>query len=1158
MQPKDDNPIHPRFTDQTWPPPLLDREDRPDRYRDDSVARPTETRSAELLESPTRTGPMPPQDRRHVILHGARTAAVAVVLVSLILTPSAVAAHALRTSFEPSALRIGPTHPMIIVLRDQLGDPAVNAPHRATAVRRAQQGVDRDLRTLGVTRSRRLWSVDAVAARLTTAETEWFVHRTDVLAVVPDRRIATVTPGADATQTTSPDAARTARTSDSPCPSDPAHPLVGQDLTLTHAASRDSADQPAAQDLATGRGVRVGLLEAGDNLDVNNPEFVRADGSHVIAEDRSFGSAGTSGAPNLGGQEAFGDASAVAAQGTSSYDVSTYGFAQHPLPAECNIRIRGMAPDANLYVEDFTFTSEAIAAIDHLVRDDHVDVINEAFWYQFIPDSPATDPFVLANQAAVRAGVTVVVPSNDGGIDSSQAAPASDPGVIDVGATTAGRLYEQLQIAGFVFSNGRAEDNQPSSVSSDGFATGQPRIIDVVAPGDGGWNACTASPAYPSCVTLTGAPSNFRAFRGTSESAPLTAGEAALVIERYRATHGGTSPSPQQVKAIIMSSATDLHLSGRIQGSGLINALDAVRLAGGSSGLVAGGSSLGVTGTPGQHLVQPVTVTNNSDHATAVRPTVQTRRTVSAGTTSLALDPYNDPRFFCAGPSSGITRVIDVPAGLDQLTVEAAGAIDPNVGPQDAAVNVTLIDPAGRWANWSSSALPSAPFAHVEEAAPEPGRWKVLIWTGQDAHGWQGAVTLHWEGSRLVDRNAGPAQTVGAHRTATVPVQLTMPEAAGDSDARVALVGTDDRTVLPVVLRTTVAMDAGSGSFAGAFTGIVGRTANGATQVHAYEVPVASSRSLELDLHLASLTMVHAYLVDPQGNLVAERTNCIDPDGHVLIKDLVMYLDHPMRGTWTIALELDRRHAVSSGYDDPFTGRIRLNTVGVTTSGLPNDAAVTIGAGHSLTATVTIANTGAQQQSFYADARLDQMADLPLAPLGPTTATLPTTDYASLPTWLVPPATDRLTVTGTSSVPFGFDLFPEQGDPDVTSSQGMTAVASVDRPTVAPSLWSITGDVASPADDGATATFAATAHTAAFDTNVVSSTGDAWRSAVDPSTHSTPLVIAANGTGQLTVTITPHGSSGSIVSGTLYIDMADCVAGVGDTVVAIPYRYTVG
>jgi hypothetical protein len=1157
MQPKDDSPIHPRFTDLTWPPSALDREDRRGRCGDDPTARTTATRSAELLESPTRTGPIPPLHRRYVVMHAARTAAVALVLLSLMLTPSAVGAHAVRPSFDPGALRIGPTHPMIIVLRDQLGDQAVNAPQRATAVGRAQQGIDRDLRTLGVTGSRRLSSVDAVAAHLTSAEAGWFARRTDVLAVVPDRRITPPKPGsAAAAATTTP--ARAAETAGAACPPDPAHPLVGQDLTLTHAMSPAGPAQPAAQDLATGRGVRVGLLEAGDNLDVNNPEFVRSDGSHVIAEDRSFGSAGTSASPDLGGQEAFGDASAVAAQGTSSYDVSTYGFAQHPLPAGCNIRIRGMAPDANLYVEDFTFTSEAIAAIDHLVRDDHVDVINEAFWYQEIPDNPATDPFVLANQAAVRAGVTVVVPSNDGGIDSSQATPGSDPGVIDVGATTAGRLYEQLQIAGFVFSNGRAEDNQPSSVSSDGFATAQPRIIDVVAPGDGGWNACTASPAYPSCVTLTGAPSSFRAFRGTSESAPLTAGEAALVIERYRATHGGASPSPQQVKAIIMSSATDLHLAGRVQGSGLINALAAVRLAGGPSGLVAGGSSLGVTGTPGQHLVQPVAVTNNSDHSTAVRPVVQTRRTVSAGTTSLVLDPYHDPRFFCAGPSSGITRTIDVPAGLDQLTVEAAGAIDPNVGPQDAAVNLTLIDPAGEWANWSSSALPSAPFAHIEEAAPQPGRWKVVIWTGQNADGWHGAVTLHWEGSRLVDQNAGPVRTIGAQRTASVPVHLTMPAEPGDTDARVVLVGERARTVLPVALRTTVAMDGGNGSFAGTFTGIVGRRANGATQVHAYEVPVTSSRSLELDLHLASLTMVHAYLVDPQGDVVAERTNCIDPDGHVLINDLVMYLDHPMRGTWTIALELDRRHAVSSGYDDPFTGRIRLNTIGVTTSGLPNDAAVTIGAGHSVTATVTIANTGAQQQAFFADPRLNQMTDVPLAPLGPTTTALPTTDYASLPTWLVPPATDRLTVTGTSSVPFGFDLYPEQGDPDVTSSQGTTAVASVDRPTVAPSLWSLTGDVTSAADDGATATFAAIAHTAAFDSDVVSSTGDAWRFAVDPATHTSPLVVAPNGTGQLTVTITPHGAPGSIVSGTLYIDMADCVAGVGDTVTELPYRYTVG
>lgn len=1072
---------------------------------------------------------------------------------------------------DVATLARGSSQPVIIVLKDQLADHAVTDSARASAAGRAQASVRHDLQALHVDKVHGLTTVNAVAAALTPAESSWFAHRPDVLAVVPDRKLRSLASSTVAAAASSPSATGpTAHTSagaaqatpaqatyDPTCPSDPSRPLTGQDLTLTHAMSPQGSSAPAAQDLATGRGVRVGLMVAGDNLNPDNPEFIRSDGSHVIVEDRNYGSAGTPAYPDLGGQEAFGDASAVAAQGHDSYDVSTYGFAQHPLPSGCTIRIRGMAPDASLYVADFTFTSEAIAAIDHLVTADHVDVINEAFWFQALPDDPTTDPFMLANEAAVRAGVTVVTPSNDGGIDSSQGTPGSDPGIIDVGATTAGRLYQQLKIAGFAFSNGLAEDNQPSSISSDGFATALPRIIDVVAPGDGGWNACTPGTAFPSCVSLTGAPSAFRAFRGTSESSPLTAGVVALVIERYRDTHSGTSPTPRQVKAILMSSATDLHVSARIQGSGLINALAAVRLAGDTSGLIAGGDSLGITGSPGQTVTRPIAITNPGRVPQIVRPEVQTLRTVVGATVPVTLDPYNDPRFFCAGPSSGVTRTIQLPRGLDQLTVEAAGAIDPQVGPQNAAVNLTLIDPSGKWANWSSSALPSAPFAHVEEARPMPGSWTVLVWTGQNANGWHGAVTLHWQGSRIVGQPAGPARLVNAGATASVPVSLRLPAAAGDSDVRLALVGQNGTTVLPAAVRTTIAMAGGRGSFGGMFTGIVGRTANGPTQVLAYSLPVRSSRSLEFDMHLTRLTMVHAYLIDPSGDVVAERTNCIDPDGHQLINDLVMYLDHPVPGNWLVALELDRRHGVVSSYDDPFTANVRLNTVAVTTNGLPNSDTLQLQTGHPVTATVSIANTGAQQQAFFADARSNELVDLPLAQQRQSEVGLPNTDFATLPTWLVPPTTSRLTVTGNSAVPFDFDLFPEQDDPDMPSSAGTTATATVEGPAIAPTLWSVTGDTLDPADVGTTAQFTAIAHTAAFDPAVVTSTGDAWQASFDSGALASPIVVPAHGSGTITVTITPRGAPGTVVTGTLFIDMTDCVAGVGDTVTALPYRYRI-
>ena len=59
-----------------------------------------------------------------------------------------------------------------------------------------------------------------------------------------------------------------------------------------------------------------------EGIDIDNPDFIRADGSHVFVDYKDFSGDGRH-APTSGG-EAFLDASAIASQG-KTYDVSHFG-----------------------------------------------------------------------------------------------------------------------------------------------------------------------------------------------------------------------------------------------------------------------------------------------------------------------------------------------------------------------------------------------------------------------------------------------------------------------------------------------------------------------------------------------------------------------------------------------------------------------------------------------------------------------------------------------------------------------------------------------------------------------------------------------------------------------------------------------------------------
>ena len=194
--------------------------------------------------------------------------------------------------------------------------------------------------------------------------------------------------------------------------------------------------------------MKVGIIA--DGLDVKNPDFVRADGSHVITDYQDFTGQGLS-APT-DSLEAFLDASSIVAQGRRTYNVAPFGI-QHFHQA-CKIRILGVAPGATLDAlkvfgsSGTTFDSNVLEAIDYAVTVDHVDVLSESFSENAFPNTSSLDLVDQADEAAVAAGVTVVSGSGDAGPTDTIGSPGSDPEVLNVGASTTFRIYDQTGLDG--------------------------------------------------------------------------------------------------------------------------------------------------------------------------------------------------------------------------------------------------------------------------------------------------------------------------------------------------------------------------------------------------------------------------------------------------------------------------------------------------------------------------------------------------------------------------------------------------------------------------------------------------------------------------------------------------------------------------------------
>jgi hypothetical protein len=1094
---------------------------------------------------------------------------------------------------------------VIVIMRDQ----AANVPpvRRALSARAATLAASQSsvMSSLPQTSGRKFHAfslVNAFATSVNASELKQLSADARVQAVVPD---AVIRPPSHQQHTaeTPAHSASTGATDGGLC-----NTLEPELLQATNTAFADPSIPQAQQvrdgngQLVTGKGVKVAYIA--DGLDPNNLAFIRPDGSHVFIDYQDF-TGDPAGTPT-GGEEAFGDAGTIAAQDMPNgkplfYDISQFVNSVHALPSPCNIRIRGMAPGASLVglnvfgTANPTTTSNFVQAIEYAVIHDDVDVINESFGGNPLPDN-TNDPISLANDAAVKAGVTVVVSTGDAGTADTLGSPATSATSIAAGASTTFRIYAQTGDGIIPFAtNAGFIDNNISGLSSGGFAQKNARTVDVVAPGDLGWGLCSTNTAlFTDCFNdrKPAVATPIVAFGGTSEASPTTSGLAALVIQAYRSTHGGADPSPATVKNIIMSTARDLTVPSSEQGAGLINSLAAVnealsindengRRQNRGAGILIAPSSAHITAEPNHNESRSFTITNEGSSVQHLTPTIETLGPTLAGATlNLTLDPATDPTFLnvAGNMRAYVKQSFKVPAGMDHL--DAAIAFQTKIGSSNPPlVFFGLLDPSGRQAAYSIPQGLGSGYGHVDVANPQSGKWTVIVYTRVTgvAGSYKGPVQFVWGTENFVKLGSvSPAQLdLAPGESAAVTAEFSMPASSGDSAAALRFERSRDAASakfaqVPVSLRTLIPTEPTGGNFTGTLTGGNSRAGTGPTQTFEFNVPQGVN-DMSLVLNIADNGyLLEGLLVDPNGMQLSVAPNQDPLNGSA---QFAVQLSHynPQPGRWKFVL---LQNFTSSGNQTtlPFTARIGFNSARISAPALPNSATVQLSASAApLTVPITVVNNGALTQLYFADARLDAQTftQLPAQPGGCSGPVVTLPGFCALN--FLPTQVSIAAFAAQSSVPITMDAFNSvgtgvggTGNPDIFARKiGQDAVvALISEPEVPYSAWfSIPSQVGPYGPAGAPtvpATASAFVSMKPFDSAVSADSGDIWADLVLNTNTFSPLVLAPGQTGTINVTITPDATQqGKTVTGFIYVDTFNTVVTTGDEVVRLPYSYTV-
>jgi hypothetical protein len=927
---------------------------------------------------------------------------------------------------------------VIVLLKqtDRSGRLAHNLGQRKAAEVGQQAPIVSSIKRSGGASVRKLTLVNAVAARVSSTEAQALASRSDVAQVIPDQQVTETVPLTPTASTVTPGPGE--------CTNNPNKPQIEPEALQTMHFEGPGKDE--AEKIANGAGVVVAI--EGMNELAGQPDFQRPDGTHVVEDAPDYNPADIPNDGNL--DEWFGDASSVAAQGTVTYQYSSeLPFSN--LPAGCTFVIKGDAPGATLVdlslvdpaaalvnqdgqrMAQITQSESTIAAgIDNAVTNLHADVISESY------GSGGGSNFLWAvDDAAVAAGVTVTVSSGDEGFDNTFIAPADDPNVIGVGATTTLRL--EAQAYGYP---SWISDNI-ATLSSTG--TGQPtslpdapgKYVDLTAPGYGGEVAC--SPLVPA-----GCPTNAltEAFGGTSESAPFVAGAAADVIEAYSNTHNGERPTPAMVKQILDGTASDINAPAGEQGAGEVNIYQAVLAAeqepftthqGDSKapGLLSTPSQLDVSGDGGTTVPQSLSVYNASNKATKVTAAFRQlgpARQIGSTVTENVSAPAAAAAIPAKGAQAATPITFRVPSGVDRISANM-------IWPDPTNSNILyyiLTDPEGRLAQISydfgaGGTRPTVPnIQHTEVTDPQAGTWTAtILWGNGRSHlqeppnvpgTFTGPMSFQVTRQSYVTANvSGKPVKVPARGSATLNVGVPLETTPGDHDMSIQLSGDNGATASVPVLARTVIPSTG-GPFQAPMGTSVGRS-NPENSLFFVDVP-AGQQEMSVAFNTADASPDNSYsytLFSPSGTEVvadATPTTTLQGVGSTTPTALAnLSVANPAAGRWLIDIQLN---LTTSGkeFSQVVNGDVTFNNSGVMVlSGLPTSPSTTLAQNTAQPVLLRVTNTTGVGRTFTFTSNQPAPADI-----APASAYIPagTTQLVTLE--LTPTATPGTVVTGQLGV----------------------------------------------------------------------------------------------------------------------------------------------